>query len=75
MLSLFYIYTLLNKLPDDFFLLKLITESIVMQAMQEQCILSFGTLLFKKFVFISRLYSLTLVIFSIYFHKQVHYEI
>ena len=29
-----YIYTLLNKLADDFFLSILITESIVMQAMQ-----------------------------------------
>ena len=34
-MSLFYIYTLRNKLADGFFLLKLITESIVMQAMQE----------------------------------------
>ena len=29
-----HIYTLLNKLEDDFFLSVLITESIVMQAMQ-----------------------------------------
>ena len=29
-----YIYTLLNKLVDDFFLSILITESIVIQAMQ-----------------------------------------
>ena len=44
-----YIYTLVNKLADDFFYLFL-KQSIVMLAMQGQCIFSFGISLPKKFV-------------------------
>ena len=56
-----YIYTLLNKLADDFFLFIFKTESIVMQAMQVWYIFSFGIPLTKKFVFITPSNSLTLV--------------
>ena len=60
-----YIYTLLNKLVDDFLSI-LITEPIVIQAMQVYCIFSLGTSLLKRFVLILLLNSFTLAFKYLY---------
>ena len=44
-----YVFILLNKLGDDFFLSIVKTESIVMHAMQIKCIFSSGISLPKKY--------------------------